>query len=62
VGNEQHSYRVVVEQNQDYALYVDGSQTPVCILDSSPLEPEPGLLTFTGIGWITKVQVTAPAD
>ncbi|OGO28413.1 MAG: hypothetical protein A2Z16_09175 [Chloroflexi bacterium RBG_16_54_18] len=62
VGDEQHSYRVVIEEDQDFALFVDGAQEPVCILDASPLEPEPGLLTFTGIGWITKVQVTAPAD
>lgn len=62
VGNEQHSYRVVIEEDRDLALFVDGAQDPVCVLDTSTLETEPGLLTFTGVGWITKVQVTAPAD
>jgi hypothetical protein len=62
VGNEQHSYRVVIEEDQDLGLLVDGAQDPMCILDANPAEPEPGFLTFTGIGWITKVQVTAPAE
>jgi len=62
VGDEQHSYRVVIEEDQKFVLFVDGAQDPVCILDTSIFEPEPGLLTFTGIGWITKVQVTAPTD
>lgn len=62
VGNEEHSYRIVIEEDQDLALFVDGTQDPVCVLDTSGFETEPGLLTFTGIGWITKVQVTAPAD
>jgi len=62
VGNEQHSYRVVIEEDQDLVLFVDGTQDPVCVLDASTFETEPGLLTFTGNGWITKVQVTAPAN
>jgi len=62
VGIEQHSYRVVIEADQDLALFVDGTQDPVCVLDTSTVEIEPGTLTFTGIGWITKVQVTAPAE
>lgn len=62
VGYDEHSYRIFIEQNQDMALYVDGSQDPVCILKPVFNEPVPGYLTFTGAGWITKVQVTAPAE
>lgn len=61
-GFDEHSYRIFIESNQDMSLYVDGSQNPLCVLKPVLTQPEPGFLTFTGAGWITKIQVTAPAE
>lgn len=57
-GYQQHSYRVVIEKNLGLALYIDGSQEPVCVLGPAYSDSQPGFVTFTGAGWITKVQVT----
>jgi hypothetical protein len=62
VGTDQHTYRIAISEDRNVGLFLDGSAEPVCKFDISGMEFGPGEITFTGIGWITKVQVTAPTE
>jgi len=57
---EKHLYRLQVTSNQGLELYLDDNPVPVCQITSIGLGPLPGSITFSGLGWVTRVKVLAP--
>ncbi len=57
---EKHVYRLQVALNQGLDLYLDDAPAPVCQIASIGLGPLPGSITFSGLGWVTRVKVLAP--
>lgn len=54
---EKHTYRLVFQQGKAVALYVDDNQDPACRITDMGLAPVPGAISFSGLGWVTRVQV-----
>jgi uncharacterized Zn finger protein (UPF0148 family) len=61
VGTEGHDYRIVISE-QGVSLYVDTDTEPACPNKSMGVAPGQGRITFTGVGYLTSVLVTAQAQ
>lgn len=57
---EKHLYRLQVTSNQGLELYLNDNPAPICQITSIGLGPLPGSITFSGLGWVTRVKILAP--
>jgi hypothetical protein len=55
-----HTYLLRLTEGQGVALFLDGAEQPICQLASMELPPELGKLSFSGLGWVSRVKVTLP--
>lgn len=55
-----HTYLLRLTEAQGVALYLDGAEQPVCQLASLDLAPQPGKISFSGLGWVSRVKVSLP--
>jgi hypothetical protein len=55
-----HSYILRFLPGPGVELYVDGEAEPVCQIVELGIDQKPGLITFSGAGWVTYVRVMAP--
>jgi hypothetical protein len=55
-----HTYLLRVEAGPSLALYLDGANQPVCQINTLGVEPQPGKLSFSGLGWVSRVKVLLP--
>lgn len=53
---EKHTYLLKFNEGQGVALFVDGNPTP-CNIPFLGLAPVPGAISFSGMGWVTRVEV-----
>jgi hypothetical protein len=59
-GTGTHTYRIRIFDGQSLELFIDADETlPGCQITNIGLAPVPGTISFTGVGWITHVVVTA---
>ncbi len=58
-GQTKHTYTLQVEAEQAVNLYVDG-QASTCAISDMGLDPMAGSISFSGLGWITRVKVSLP--
>ncbi len=61
-GKIMHTYTLRVLNEQAVTLTLDGQAEPLCRLDSMGLAPVPGSISFTGLGWITRVKIALPPE
>jgi len=59
-ATDSHTYLLRVTEGQGVALYLDGAGQPVCQLASLDLAPQPGKISFSGLGWVSRVKVSLP--
>jgi hypothetical protein len=59
-GADGHTYLLRLTEDQGVALYLDGAGQPVCQIASMNLDPQPGKISFSGLGWVSRVKVTLP--
>lgn len=52
-----HTYRVEILEGQGVALYIDAAETPVCTIADMGIAALPGKVSFSGLGWVTRVKV-----
>ncbi|MBN1146996.1 MAG: zinc ribbon domain-containing protein [Anaerolineales bacterium] len=57
-GDISHTYRFQIVEGQGVDLYLDGQLQPVCQIANMRVNPTPGHISFTGLGWLTHVKVT----
>jgi hypothetical protein len=55
-----HTYLLRLTDGQGVALFLDGAEQPICQLASLETPPQPGKLSFSGLGWVSRVKVTLP--
>jgi hypothetical protein len=53
-----HTYLLRLEDG--LALYLDGSDQPVCQIADLAIEPQPGKLSLSGLGWVSRLKVLLP--
>lgn len=58
-GQTMHTYAMRIETGQAIKLYIDGQATP-CSISDMGLDPMAGSVSFSGLGWITRVKVSLP--
>jgi hypothetical protein len=56
-GADGHIYLLRLTEGQGVALYLDGAGQPVCQIASMNLDPQPGKISFSGLGWVSRVKV-----
>jgi len=61
-GTQTHTYRFVFLRGDSLDLFIDKEELPLCQISDIGDVPVPGTITFTGVGWITYVQVIQPVD
>jgi hypothetical protein len=59
-GTHGHTYLLQLTADQGVALYLDGGGLSVCQIAAMNLDPQPGKLSFSGLGWVSRVKVTLP--
>lgn len=57
-GAEAHTYDLQIVEGQGIDLYLDEDPLPACRIVSMGMEPTPGNISFTGLGWVIRVKVT----
>jgi hypothetical protein len=55
-----HTYLLRLEAGLALALYLDEADQPACRLADLGFEPQPGKLSFSGLGWVSRVKVLLP--
>ena len=55
-----HTYLLSLVEGQGSALYLDGAGQPACRIADLAIEPQPGKLSFSGLGWVSRVKVMLP--
>jgi hypothetical protein len=55
-----HTYMLRLEDGLGLALYLDEADQPDCQLAALGFEPQPGKLSFSGLGWVSRVKVLLP--
>ena len=56
-GAKQHRYILKFVGDKQLALYIDGSDQPICQLDLG-IKAIPGRISFSGTGWVSHILVT----
>ncbi len=62
VGTQTHTYRFVFLGGDALDLFIDEDEFPLCQISDIGDVPVPGTITFTGVGWVTYVQIIQPVD
>jgi hypothetical protein len=60
-GTVSHTFTLRIVEGQGVDLYIDGDGLPVCRIANMGQEVVAGRISFTGLGWVTRVLVTGPA-
>jgi hypothetical protein len=58
-GDLSHTYLLRIVEGQGVELYLDGQPQPACQVANMQVDPTPGHISFTGLGWLTHVKVTS---
>lgn len=61
-GKAMHTYTLQVLDGQAVDLTLDGQTQPLCHMDTMGLAPVPGSISFTGLGWVTRVKIALPPE
>jgi len=59
-GVDLHTFILKIVDGQGVELYVDEDTSPICRIEDMGREPTPGRISFSGLGWVTRVLVTGP--
>jgi hypothetical protein len=59
-GTDKHTYLLQLTEGQGVALYLDGAEQPLCQIDTTKVEPQPGTISLSGLGWVSRVKVSLP--
>ena len=62
VGTALHTFTLRIVDNQGVDLYLDGDGLPACRIPNMGQDVVPGRISFSGLGWITHVLITGPAE
>ena len=54
---QSHTYRIEIVANQGVSLYIDDGETAACSISNMGLAPLPGKISFSGLGWVSRVKV-----
>lgn len=57
-GTAANTYNLKIVEGQGIDLYLNEDPLPVCRIVSMGVEPTPGKISFTGLGWVIRVKVT----
>jgi len=60
-GTVSHTFTLQIVEGQGVDLYLDGDGLPICRVTDMGQEVVPGRISFTGLGWVTRVLVTDQA-
>lgn len=61
MGVDSHTYLLIVTEAPGVALYLDGAGQPACQLASLEFASQPGKISFSGLGWVSRVKVSLPS-
>jgi hypothetical protein len=61
VGMVSHTFTLKIVDNQGVDLYLDGDGLPICRIPNMGQDVVNGRISFSGLGWVTRVLVTEPA-
>jgi hypothetical protein len=59
-GTDGHTYVLQLTGTQGAVLYLDGADQPICQIASMNIEAQPGKISFSGLGWVSRVKVLLP--